>query len=179
MLDRAVDLFKKNSYDYLSNCNPPTFPDGLDIEIFTRDVLISAEMNASSKFEREHVTPWIKNNNSLKKYNIVSKINYSNFRWTVDEPEDLEVIRNVVENFKNSSDFSWKEVIKLNIEKPELFKVNGRFNRNEGAYMSTGQKLWKRAKGLYLVEICFCRRDQSCTCLIFGLLILVRLKVAK
>ena len=146
MLDDAIDLFKKNSYDYLSNCNPPTFPDGLDIEIFSRDVLISTEIHASSKFEREHVTPWIKNNNSLKKYNIVSKINYSDFRWTVDEAEDLEVIRNVVKNFKYSSDFSWKEVIKLNIEKPELFEVNGRFKRNEGAYMSTGQKLWKRAK---------------------------------
>ena len=146
MLDSAVDLFKKNSYDYLSNCNPPTFPDGLDIEIFSREVLISAEMNATSKFEREHVTPWMKQNKTLKKHNIVSEINYSDFRWTIDEPEDLEVIRNIVKNFKNSSDFSWREVIELNIAKPDLFEVNSRFKRNEGSNISTGQKLWKRAK---------------------------------
>ena len=108
MLDSALYLFEKNSYEYLSNCNPPTFPDGLDIEIFSREVLISAEKNASSKFEREHVTPWIKNNNALKKYNIISEINYSDFRWTVDELEDLEVIRNIVKNFNYSSDFSWE-----------------------------------------------------------------------
>ena len=146
MVDDTVNFFNENKFDYVSNCNPPTFPDGLDIEIFKREVLFAASENAKSKFDKEHVTPWIKNNDNLVKFNITSSENYSNLRWTVDEPEDLEVIRKVVKHFKNSSYFSWKEVIHLSENKPEIFATNKHLKRNEGSKMSTGQKLWKRAK---------------------------------
>ena len=67
-------------------------------------------------------------------------------RWTVDETEDLEVIRFVVDQFNGKSDFSWNDVLKLEKEFPEVFKINKKFIRNEGFNMSLGQKLYKRAK---------------------------------
>ena len=41
MIDNAIEIFKKGNYDYISNCNPPSFPDGLDLEIFTKQVLFN------------------------------------------------------------------------------------------------------------------------------------------
>ena len=46
--------------DYLSNCYPPSFPDGLDIEIFYKNVLFAAHENCKNIEQREHVTPWIR-----------------------------------------------------------------------------------------------------------------------
>ena len=70
-------------------------------------------------------------------------------RWTVDEPEDLEVIRAVVDHFKGRSDFGWREVLSLAQKQPNLFSANAIFTRNEGSNMNEGQKLWRRAKGLF------------------------------
>ena len=67
-------------------------------------------------------------------------------RWTVDEPEDLQVVRGVVDHSGGSSDFSWEQVLELAHQQPHLFAANARFSRNEGATMSKGQKLWRRAK---------------------------------
>ena len=130
----------------MSNCNPPFFPDGLDIEIFSKEVLELANKSCESNSDREHVTPWIRKNNKLKLYNIGSEIDYSKSRWTVDEPEDLQLIRNIVKNFDGRSDFTWLEVLDLEKRKPELFKENAHYMRNEGSVTSNGQKLWRRAK---------------------------------
>jgi glutamate-1-semialdehyde 2,1-aminomutase len=69
-------------------------------------------------------------------------------RWTVDEPADLEVIRAVFAHFDPRRDFTWQEVLDLRRSQPVLFAANRRLVRNEGASMSSGQKLWKRAKHL-------------------------------
>ena len=39
ILDQMIDEYLKTKVDYLSNINPPTFPDGLDIEIFSFETL--------------------------------------------------------------------------------------------------------------------------------------------
>lgn len=146
LLDEAINIFKKGAYDYLSNSLEETYPDGLDIEIFTKKSLIQANKECTNNYQREHVTPWIKNNKDFKIGSISNSINYGNYRWTVDEPEDLEVIRGIVHHFGNKYNFSWNDVIELNKKHPNIFSANLKFRRNEGAKMNKGQKLWKRAK---------------------------------
>ena len=146
LLDQMLEIYINGDFDYLSNTLPPTYPDGLDIEIFSSKCLEEAYRASSSKYQREHVTPWIKEN---KNYSISNKENqddFSSLRWTVDESEDLEVIKKVIDNFNGKSDFSWEEVIELENKKPEIFKANKMFKRNEGSIISSGQKLWRRAK---------------------------------
>ena len=46
----------KEEYDYVSNIDPPTFPDGLDIEVFSFSALEFAYKNAKTINQREHVT---------------------------------------------------------------------------------------------------------------------------
>ncbi len=148
LLDHAIETFNRQEIDYLSNCNPPSYPDGLDLEIFTREALFLAQSECKSAFQREHVTPWIRESGRLKVALIQHSEDLSALRWTVDEPEDLEVIRSIVDNFSGRSNFSWLEVLELNKQQPHLFKANARFVRNEGAFMGEGQKLWRRAKRL-------------------------------
>ncbi len=146
LIDKAINIFKERKPDYLSNISPPTFPDGQDIEIFTRELLIETESSCNNESEREHVTPWMRHTNKYRKYNIKNDIDYSDMRWTVDEPEDLKVIRLIVKEFKGLSTFSWNEIIDLYEEKPHIFEANKIFQRNEGSTLSKGKKLWRRAK---------------------------------
>ena len=68
-------------------------------------------------------------------------------RWTVDEPEDLQVIRSVVDHFGGCCNFSREQVLELTQQQPQPFVADARFARNEGANMGEGQKLWRRAAG--------------------------------
>ena len=59
ILDKMIKLIKSKHYDYVSNTNPPTFPDGFDVEIFSYKSLIEAKTKAKNNFDKEHVTPFI------------------------------------------------------------------------------------------------------------------------
>jgi glutamate-1-semialdehyde 2,1-aminomutase len=146
MIDELIADFQSKKVDYLSNNHPPTFPDGLDIEIFKFSTLELTAERAISRYDREHVTPYMYKNDFFKKAIYSSSEDLSSYRWTVDEPEDFEVIQNVFEYFEPQIDFSWKDVLRLQKVCPDLFSVNKLINRNEGALMTNGQKLWKRAK---------------------------------
>ncbi len=146
LVDECIHNFKDSSVDYYSNTIFPTFPDGLDIEVFKFSALEKAANESTKPSHREHVTSYIKENVFFKKINHLNNKNLSNFRWTVDDPEDFEVISNVFKYFKPNIYFSWKDVLKLYNEKSELFIANFNTKRNEGEILKTGQKLWKRAK---------------------------------
>ena len=146
LLQEMIKEFSEKEIDYLSNSISPTYPDGLDIEIFTRQALLSAHEECKDTSQREHVTPWIRESGRFRLDEKKHTVNYSAMRWTVDEPEDLQVIRDVVAHFGGSSNFSWEEVLKLADQKPHLFAANTKFSRNEGETMGKGQKLWRRAK---------------------------------
>jgi len=146
IVDAVVEAFFHHKVDYASNISPPTFPDGLDTEVFSIDTLKAAHAHANSPAEREHVTPFIRNSSNFSHFNFAHPIDLSSERWTVDEQEDLEVVKQVFEHFHPRHDFSWLEVQSLSEQQPHLFENNRRIQRNEGAEMSIGQKLWKRAK---------------------------------
>jgi glutamate-1-semialdehyde 2,1-aminomutase len=146
LVDEAILEFKKTGVDYLSNSWPPTYPDGLDIEVFTIDTLKKAETAAMESFDREHVTPYMRTPGIFKVKSITNNEDLSASRWTVDEPSDLELVTYVFEHFSPNIFFSWRDVLELQKKEPNIFAMNRSINRNEGAGMGKGQKLWKRAK---------------------------------
>lgn len=146
LVDRCVREYIKNDIDYFSNIDPVTYPDGLDIEVFSFECLKRAYQDASSKYDREHVTTYIRNSEAFMKSSIQNSTDLSEQRWSVDEPEDLKLIRNIFEYFAPDIYFSWNRVSELITSKPELFKINESIKNNEGSIMGTGQKLYKRAK---------------------------------
>ena len=99
ILDKMIKIAKTKNYDYISNTNPPTFPDGFDLEIFTIKALKNAKLKAKSNYDKEHVTPYIIRN-SKNSYNFNLQKDYSKYRLTIDEPNDFVVIKNVFKNFR-------------------------------------------------------------------------------
>jgi len=146
LVDECIRHFKSSDVAYFSNINPPTYPDGLDIEVFTFQALEQASKETDKPFDREHVTPYLRDSRQFKTGSMHYSENLSALRWTVDEPADFVVIEKVFQHFHPDTDFTWQEVLNLQKQQPELFCVNQNINRNEGATMGTGQKLWKRAK---------------------------------
>ncbi len=144
MLDDCLDVYFKKKLDLLNNGIPPTFPDGLDISIFNYNSLFHAWKNAKTKYDKEHVVPFMIRNKNLKKFNYTSKKNYSSERWTLDNENDYIVLKNIFNRIKKIN-FSWKDVLKIRKKYPEDFISNQYTIRNEGISSSTGQKLWRKA----------------------------------
>jgi glutamate-1-semialdehyde 2,1-aminomutase len=146
LVDEAIRGFKSAGVDYFCNNYPPTFPDGLDIEVFTFKALEQANQETSKLFDREHVTPYLRESGLFKTATMQHSQDVSALRWTVDESADFAVIEKIFHHFHPRVDFTWGEVLNLQSQQPEIFNINQHLIRNEGATMGTGQKLWKRAK---------------------------------
>ena len=145
LVDRVIGLFLNSNVDYVSNIDPPTFPDGLDVEVFTKRVLMEAEQHAKSQFDREHVTPFVRNG-GYSKLNLSNIRDTSDLRLTLDEQDDLSVLRKVFENFSPNIYFSMTQIENYLRENMHLTKLNSAYKRNEGSEMGSGQKIWQRAK---------------------------------
>ena len=146
IVDACVERLIESGADYCSNTLPPTYPDGLDVEVFTRVALEAADAGAATPFDREHVTPYLRNTGKFSKSSVSNAEDLSSMRWTVDEPADLHVVDKVFRHFSPDVHFGWSDVLTLQTTHPEYFSMNAGLQRNEGATMGAGQKLWKRAK---------------------------------
>lgn len=146
LVDEVIRRFKAANVDYFSNTNPPTYPDGLDIEVCTFEALQRASWETNDPFDREHVTPYLRKPGKFETAEMQHCQDLSALRWTVDEPADLLVIEKVFQHFSPRTDFTWSDVLDLQQQQPDLFSSNQHIIRNEGAGMGIGQKLWKRAK---------------------------------
>ena len=148
IVDEAIDKFKTEKVDYLNNVTPPKYPDGLDIEIFSFELLKEAWEKTVSKNDKEHVSSYMRKNDSIKKSFLVGNKDYGSMRLTVDEPDDFKVISEVINNFWPNLDFSFNDIVNLEKSNPSIFKYNNTIARDEGSKEGTGQKLWVRAKHL-------------------------------
>lgn len=145
-----VDLVIKNYFekkvDYASNALPPSYPDGLDVEVFNFKSLHKAYKNAKSEFDKEHVNPYMKRDKNIKKFNLKNEEDLSWLRVTLDEESDFILIKQILQNFRNKPFFKLKDLMKYYNKNKKLFLVNHNIKRNEGSNLNTGQKFWKRAK---------------------------------
>ena len=146
IIDQVVENFLSNNVSYSTNTLPPTFPDGLDVEIFSFASLKKAwEASRINKRLQEHVTTYIRENN-FKKINLRYKKDYSFLRLTLDEKIDLNVINFVLSSFSKKFIFDLEDIIKLYNKNKNKFELNMNIKRNEGKNLNTGQKTWIRAK---------------------------------
>ena len=145
LIDHFLKKFKKTKVDYLSNQQPVSYPDGLDIEIFNFKSLKHADSFAKKNYDKEHVTPFIQNNKIFKKCNIEYKSDLSKIRLTLDEIEDFESLKKIFNFFEPNIFFKWEKIVSA-IKNEKLNLTNTHLKRNEGSHMTNSKKLWKRAK---------------------------------
>ena len=138
LIDTVVAKFLQSDLDYLSNCDPASFPDGLDVEVMKFTALQLAHREAVLPSHREHVTPFIRRQpDRFRVGNYLSVVDRSGMRWTVDEPEDFEFVRQIYERlYPGNPAFSTDEILGLLENDPALQKINMRFKRNEGSKKS-------------------------------------------
>lgn len=116
---------KTNNYDYVSNTLMRTYPRGMDAEIFSFKVLEAVHEKANTKPEREHVTSHIYRNPAEYRLGNLSYItDESQHRWTVDTPEDFELIKKILESFYPSIGFTLEECLHLLKENPSWILIN-------------------------------------------------------
>jgi spore coat polysaccharide biosynthesis protein SpsF len=125
LVDETIRVFRDNRADYASNVFPRTYPRGLDTEVFTSAALERAWREAREPSEREHVTPFFYEHPEIFRLSSVSgDVDHSHYRWTLDTPEDLELLRAIYSRFDNHGDFSWQDVIALMEREPDLAELN-------------------------------------------------------
>ena len=134
VIARALLEFNSNdNVDYVSNTINPSFPEGLDIEVFSFEALDLAYNEAKLLSEREHVTPYIwKNPDKFSIRTFGMDPNLSAWRWTVDKPADLIFLQKLLSYFEYNINTSYTEFIKFLLENPEMMEINSGTVRNEG-----------------------------------------------
>jgi spore coat polysaccharide biosynthesis protein SpsF len=133
LIDRVVSHHLEGNFDYTSNTIAPTYPDGLDVEVFRFACLEEAWREATRPSQREHVTPYLKSGNRFRTANVAAPIDHSNLRWTVDEPEDLALVRTVYEElYPKNPNFTAEDVFELFQQRPDLKFINSRHERDTG-----------------------------------------------
>jgi spore coat polysaccharide biosynthesis protein SpsF (cytidylyltransferase family) len=139
LVDDVIKFAQDKDVDYCSNGFIENFPDGQDVEVFKFSALEKAWYNATLLSEREHVTPFIRNNSHYKGGSLFTSANYpcisdfSKIRMTVDENKDLELIEILVD--KLGIEESWLTYTNYIVDN-NLTELNGKIIRNEGLLKS-------------------------------------------
>lgn len=142
IIDATLDLYNRERADYAANTVPPEtqkYGSGLDVEIFSFAVLERARRECSNPHDREHVTFYFwKYNNGFKTAQLGSARDYSKYRVTVDYPEDLEVVKFLINELKNKRIFgSADQIADILDSNPAVMKKNSQYEFDSG---------WKQKK---------------------------------
>jgi spore coat polysaccharide biosynthesis protein SpsF len=144
LIDDVVETLLEDKYDFVCNRLPPpyqrTYPIGLDVEACTFKVLEKAWKESKEPQHREHAMPYfyegvelttvnrqLQTATSPRGYTIAllhHTTDFGDYRWTVDTPEDLEFMRQVYSRFDGRDDFTWKEVLDVVHNEPDLMQIN-------------------------------------------------------
>jgi len=134
VIDRVVDLFEESRVDYATNVIPPTFPDGLDTEIFSFKALEKAWQETKMASEREHVTIYLWQNPEIfKQIHLKNNIDLSKHRWCLDNPEDYEFMKHIFNGlYPIKPNFRLHDILEFLESNPEIGELNAAIARNEG-----------------------------------------------
>lgn len=128
LIDQAVTTFQSGNWDYVSNAVRRTYPDGLDVEVFSREALERAAREAQHPFLREHVTPYINGKRAGLPHgdfalgDMTFEADFSHVRWAVDTSEDLDRVRRLFALLPEN--FTWLHALAAATREPELLGLS-------------------------------------------------------
>jgi len=133
ILTEVVEGFTSGSYDLYGLSGE--FPDGLDCSVFSIKALEWAWAEAKLPSEREHVGPYIEKHPELFKLGGLRKFDgmgLGQHRWTLDEPEDYELLTKIFDSFASGAIFQAQDILDLLRINPDWLEINKQIGRNEG-----------------------------------------------
>lgn len=135
VMNEVIGLYINNrdKYDYVSNTLERTYPRGLDTEVFSMAALEKTHEEARKQPEREHVTLYMyQRPEQFRLANSGSARDYSHHRWTVDTPEDFELIKLILQElYPINNRFTWLDVLNLFNKHPEWVEINAAVRQKE------------------------------------------------
>ncbi len=126
LIDQLIAVYEEGDSDYVSNMLPPTWPYGMAVEVFSATALAQAHAEATQDAEREHVTPFIYwHPQRYRLRNVASPVALSHHRWTVDTPEDYELVRRLFDHLlPTNPHFTQADVLALLDAHPDWIAIN-------------------------------------------------------
>jgi spore coat polysaccharide biosynthesis protein SpsF (cytidylyltransferase family) len=125
LIDEALQVFESGRYDYFSNAIQRTYPDGLDMELFTRAALDEADRKSTEPFQREHVTPYMRAGaytdvptGNFRVGQLLAPADFGHLRWTVDTPDDLDRLRRMIAELP--ANYGWLDAVALLTRRPDF-----------------------------------------------------------
>lgn len=132
IMDRVIDGYHAERLDFAYNNHPPTYPEGLDVEVFSLPALQKADKESTDPFEREHVTPYFfRHIPMFKQKNFPFTKDFSHLRLTVDAEEDLRMARILYDRLYDPHRiFLTGDILKLLEAEPSLARINSAVPRS-------------------------------------------------
>jgi spore coat polysaccharide biosynthesis protein SpsF len=129
VIDDTVSAFYQSGVDFAANRLPTpwkrTYPIGLDTEVCSFTALEKAWNEASEPYQREHALPYLYESPGRFRIRVIDHDpDYGHLRWTVDTAEDLALVRAIFDRLEDRENFSWKDVLRLFEEEPDLADIN-------------------------------------------------------
>lgn len=135
VIREVIKLREMTGADYATNTDPPTYPDGLDVEVFTRRALLEAHAEATRPSDRDCVTRFISRNRyRYKAANLTCPLpGLVKERWVLDTEEDYKFCQEIAMRIKSCPP-SYLDILAILEKEPELRRINGHLTRNERFY---------------------------------------------
>ena len=132
LVDKVISLFFTKKYDYTNNFFKRTFPYGTEVEVFSFDSLEKTWKNAKLISQREHVTPYIYDNQNLFSIGYIENdVDISYLHWAVDRIEDLKFVRKIYQKIKKHP-ILLNDILRVLSKNPSFLNLNKDINPREG-----------------------------------------------
>lgn len=128
IIDEVIVRHGREAADYTSNIHPRTFPDGMDVEVFSMEALSRCWRNAIEAFDREHVTAFMRRQPGFRTGNVCAEEDFSPERWTLDYEEDFVLIKDIIENvLARNMAASMQDILAYKKMNPGIFRINQKY----------------------------------------------------
>lgn len=135
VIDHVIRFYREHRapYDYVSNALTQSYPYGMATEVFAFEGLEQAYREATAEPEREHVTPFFYTHPERYRIgHVVHPQDLSHHRWTVDTPEDFELVRRVTEAlYPGKPEFDMQDILALLEKHPDWVHINAHVHQKK------------------------------------------------
>lgn len=142
LIDQVIAVYQEGDSDCVSNMLPPTWPYGMAVEVFSATALQQAHAEAKQPAEREHVTPFLyAHPERYRLRNVTSPVDLSQHRWTVDTPEDYELVRRLFEAlYPVRPHFTQNDILAVLDVHPDWIAINQHIRQKPATESQTPQE---------------------------------------
>ena len=133
LVDQVIAAYAEGGCDYIANTRERTFPRGMDCEVFSMAALTEAWNEGRLPYEREHVTPFLYQHPERYRIgNVASGRELGLHRWTVDTPEDFDLIQRIISAlYPVKPEFTLNDILAEFERHPDWMQINQHIRQKE------------------------------------------------